>query len=122
MCSVGQLALAQSRARTRTAVSSSLQEVSSAPRILDVGSAAAPTVATMTATSAVAQPVAGPPTYTVTYTVCCDSLLGGYAFQVYLIVTLAGPGLLSLTWVVSVLGSSFIGLWADERQLGRTRW
>ncbi len=64
MRSVEQLALAQSRARSRAAFSSSYQEVSSAPRTLDVwmitGSAGSPVVATMAAPPAVVPPVADP--------------------------------------------------------------
>ncbi len=61
---VGQLALAQPRARSRVAFSSSLKEVISAPRALDVwmitGLAGSPVVATMAAPPAVVPPVADP--------------------------------------------------------------
>ncbi len=64
MRSVGPLALAQSRARSRAAFSSSKEEVSSAPRALDVwmitGSSRSLTVAEMAAPPAVVPPVADP--------------------------------------------------------------
>ncbi len=70
MRSVGQLALVQSRARSRAAFSSSKEEVSSAARALGVwmiaGSAGSPTVATMEAPPAVVPPVADPSVYIVT--------------------------------------------------------
>ncbi len=69
MRSVGQLALAQSRARSRAAFSSSYEEVSSCPHASDVwtitGSAGSPTVATMVAPPAVVPPVADPSVYIV---------------------------------------------------------
>ncbi len=67
MRSVGQFELAESRARSTAAFSSSKKDVSSAPRALDVwmttGSAGSPTVATMAAPPAVVLPVADPSVY-----------------------------------------------------------
>ncbi len=64
MRSVRQLALDQSRARSRAALSCSEEEVSSAPPAFDVwlikGSAGSPAVATKAAAPAVVPPVADP--------------------------------------------------------------
>ncbi len=64
------------------------------------------------------------PNQLLTY-ICSESLLEDYAFRVYLPGTHASPGAINLvtdgSLEVSVLGSSFIGYWAAERQLGRTR-
>ncbi len=114
MRSVGQLALAQ---------------------WMITGSAGSPTVATMAAPPAVVPPVSDPSAYTVTLTfvsrIDCklmyDMMTGlgaapsGYTSQEPLLAQgqsiWFGRGSLE----VSVLGSSFIRLWAAERQLGRTR-
>ncbi len=86
---VGHLALAQLRLR-RAPLSSSLEEVSSALRILGMWmitvSAGSPTVATMAAPPVVVPPVADP-NWLQIY-VCCNSLP----------VTLANPRALYLVW------------------------
>ncbi len=71
MRSVGQLALAQSRVRSRAAFTSSWEEVSLAPRALDVlkitGSAGSPTLSTTAGPPAVVPPVVDPSVYIVTW-------------------------------------------------------